>query len=110
MCLFLEYALNGNYRYIFRFSKVLLIESQEVRRVTSLRRRLDNVLSELETIREALSTSLEYPACCLIFHSDGKISCDAKGPLEEKEFLKECKRCRAVIKEILDNALTEEES
>jgi len=72
--------------------------------VTSLRRRLDNVLSELDTIRKALNESDEYPACCLILHSDDRISCDVKGPLAKEEFLKECKSCRAMIKEILDNA------
>jgi len=71
--------------------------------VTSLRKRLDNALSELDTIRKALDESSEYPACCLIFHSDGKINCDVKGPLERQKFLEECKRCRAMIKEILDN-------
>jgi len=75
--------------------------------VTSLRKRLDNVLSELDTIRRALDESGEYPACCLIFHPDGKINCDVKGPLEKEAFLKECKRCRILIKEILDNALVQ---
>jgi len=78
--------------------------------MTSLRRRLDNALSELDTIRKALNESGEYPACCLILHSDGKISCDVKGPLEKEKFLKECKRCRAMIKEILDNAVLQREN
>ena len=70
--------------------------------MTSLKRRLDNVLSELDTIRKALNESQEYPACCLIFHSDGKISCDVRAPLEREKFLKECRRCRVMIKEVLD--------
>jgi hypothetical protein len=69
--------------------------------MASLRKRLDNILNELEILREALKCSSIYPPCCLKIHSDGKISCDVVGPLPEKEFLKECEKCRAVVKELI---------
>jgi len=69
--------------------------------VTSLRKRLDNVLVELAIIRDGLNISSRYPSCCLMVRNDGKISCDIMGPLPKKEFLKECKKCQAQIKRML---------
>jgi hypothetical protein len=68
-------------------------------KLTSLRKRLENVLTEISIIRDALRES--GPPCCLKFF--GKmISCDWIGPLEEKEFLRECKKCREEIKRIIE--------
>ncbi|MFQ6074022.1 MAG: hypothetical protein ACE5KC_02270 [Candidatus Bathyarchaeia archaeon] len=69
--------------------------------MTSLRKRLDNILYELTVIREALKESSRYPPCCLAIHNDGKVSCDVAGPLPEDEFLKECEKCRARIKNLM---------
>jgi len=69
--------------------------------VTSLRRRLNNVLAELAIIREGLDKSGRYPSCCLTVHNDGKLSCDVIGPLSEEDFLKECEKCQAQIKSML---------
>jgi protein involved in polysaccharide export with SLBB domain len=66
--------------------------------VTNLRSRLDNVLAELAVIREALNNPSRYPFCCLKVYNDGKISCDAIGPLPEAAFLRECEECQAEIK------------
>jgi hypothetical protein len=69
--------------------------------MASLRKRLDSLLYELTVLREALKESSHYPPCCLKIHNDGKISCDVTGPLPEKEFLKECEKCRAHIKKLM---------
>jgi hypothetical protein len=71
--------------------------------MTSLRKRLNNVLAELEIIREALNRSGRYPSCCLTLQKNGKISCDVKAPLPKEQFLKECARCRAEIESFLAN-------
>ncbi|MFQ6064864.1 MAG: hypothetical protein ACE5L6_05245 [Candidatus Bathyarchaeia archaeon] len=76
--------------------------------MTNLRKRLDNVVAELEIIREGLSTSGRYPTCCLTIHSNGEISCELKGPLPEKEFLEECKKCRVAMKGLLDRIRIED--
>jgi hypothetical protein len=69
--------------------------------MASLRKRLDNIFYELTVLRQALKESSHYPPCCLRIHQNGKISCDVIGPLPEKEFLKECKKCRAQIKKLI---------
>jgi hypothetical protein len=69
--------------------------------MASLRKRLDNILYELKVLREALKESSRYPPCCLRIHNDGKVSCDVIGPLPEKEFLKECEKCRAQVKKLI---------
>jgi len=69
--------------------------------VTSVKKRLDNVLAELAIIHESLNNSSRYPSCCLTVHNDGRISCDVIGPLSEEQFLKECEKCQARIKSIL---------
>jgi hypothetical protein len=69
--------------------------------MASLRKRLDNILNELEILREALKGLSRYPPCYLKIHSDGKISCDVVGPLPEKEFLKECEKCRVGIERLI---------
>jgi len=70
--------------------------------MTNLRRRLNNVIAELEIIRDGLRTSQRYPTCCLTVNSKGEISCELKGPLPEKVFLKECAKCRTEIKSFLE--------
>ncbi len=76
--------------------------------MTNLRKRLDNVLSELAIIREGLNNSRRYPSCCLTVHNDGKISCDVIGPLPEEAFLKECEKCQAQIKSMLSRVNLDE--
>ena len=69
--------------------------------MTSLKRRLDNVLAELAIIQEGLEASNHYSSCCLTIHDDNKISCDTTGPLPKEEFLKECQKCKDKIEKIL---------
>lgn len=76
--------------------------------MTTLRKRLNNVIAELEIIREGLSMSGRYSMCCLTFHKNGEISCEMKGPLPEEEFLKECRKCRAKMKSFLDHIRIED--
>lgn len=70
--------------------------------MTSLRKRLDNILVELAILRQEIDKASRYPPCCLTFYKDRKISCDVYGPLPEKEFSALCERCRATIKEFLE--------
>jgi hypothetical protein len=65
--------------------------------MTSLRKRLDNILCELKIIQDALKKPGRYPPCCLKIYSDGRVGCDVVPPLPEKEFLKECQKCKARI-------------
>ena len=83
---------------MFLLSHIILEEDIEV---TKLRKRLNNVLTELAIIREGLNTSGKYPSCCLTIRDDGKIGCDITGPLPEEKFLRECEKCRAGIKRVL---------
>ncbi len=76
--------------------------------MTNLRKRLENVIAELEIIREGLNAPGRYPTCCLTIHKNGEISCEAKGPLQEKEFLDECEKCRAEMKSFLDRTEIED--
>ena len=69
--------------------------------MTSLKRRLDNVLVELDIIREELEKSGQNPPCCLILNKNGKISCDAYGPLPKADFLKKCQKCRTRLEKFL---------
>jgi hypothetical protein len=71
-------------------------------KVTNLRRRLNNVIAELKIIREGLSASHRYPTCCLAVNNNGEISCELKGPMPERKFLEECKKCRAEIRKFLE--------
>ena len=70
--------------------------------MTSLRKRLDNVLNELSIISREISVSDQAPPCCLVFHKNDLISCDALGPLPREQFLLECSKCKARIKRLVD--------
>ncbi|MFQ6086631.1 MAG: hypothetical protein ACE5OV_01280 [Candidatus Bathyarchaeia archaeon] len=71
--------------------------------MTNLRNRMENLLAEIAIIREGLARSGRYPPCCLTINKNGEISCDILGPLPEKEFLEQCTKCRAKIREFLAN-------
>ena len=94
--------------------------------MTSLKKRLDNVLNELsrmdaepdeETsnsvvaqlsiIKGAFKESERYPVCCFTYDSGSRIVCDTCGPLASEAFMEKCRACQAQIKEalsILQNA------
>ena len=76
--------------------------------MTNLRKRLDNVISELLIISDMLSKSEGLPPCCLTIQEDGEISCDSLGPLPKKEFLEECGKCRAEIINFLSHVIIED--
>jgi len=71
--------------------------------MTNIRNRMDNILSEISIIREALSKSKRYPPCCLTLNRKGEISCDVLGPLAEKEFLEQCSKCRVKVERFIAN-------
>jgi hypothetical protein len=70
--------------------------------MTNLRKRLENILTELEIIKEALEKGGKvYPSCCLTFHKAGEISCDVIGLLPKEDFLRECRKCRDGIEKYM---------
>ena len=94
--------------------------------MTSLKKRLDNVLNELSTmdtepdeeaagnvvaelsiIKGAFKESDRYPVCCFTYDACSRIVCDICGPLASEAFMDKCRPCQAQIKEalsILQNA------
>ena len=94
--------------------------------MTSLKRRLDNVLNELSRmdtepdeeasgnvaaqlsiIKGAFKESQRYPVCCFTYDAGSRIVCDTCGPLAFEAFMEKCRACQAQIKEalsILQNA------
>jgi len=86
---------------IFVFSKVNFREKGSV--MTSLRKRLDNVLNEISIISKEIHVSGQSPPCCLVFHENDLISCDVLGPLPKERFLLECSECKARIKRLIDH-------
>ena len=94
-----KYAADGNYRYI-SFLQNEIRERGSM--MTSLRKRLDNILNELSIINNEISVSDQSPPCCLVFHKNNLISCDVLGPLPREHFLLECSKCKARIKRLVD--------
>jgi len=94
-----KYAADSNYCYI----PFLQNENRERgSMMTSLRKRLDNILDELSIISDEISVSDQSPPCCLVFHKNDLISCDVLGPLPKEQFLLECSKCKARIKRLVD--------
>jgi len=71
--------------------------------MTSLRERLDNILNEISIISKEIYVSGQSPPCCLVFHENDLVSCDALGPLPKEQFLLECSKCKARIKRLVDS-------
>lgn len=88
--------------------------------MTSLKRRLDNVLNQLSQmdsefdeqasgnvvtqlsiIKGAFKESDRFPVCCFRYDAGLRVVCDCNGPLGTEEFMKKCKVCQAQIKETL---------
>ena len=76
--------------------------------MTNLKKRLDNVISELLIISDTLNKSEGLPPCCLTFQENGEIGCESLGPLPKKEFLEKCGKCRAEIINFLEHVTTED--
>ena len=70
--------------------------------MTSLRKRLDNILNEISIISQEIYLSGQSPPCCIVFHKNGLISCEVLGPLPKEHFLTECSKCKARIKRLVD--------
>ena len=85
---------------IFLFFQNELREKGSV--MTSLRKRLDNILNEISIISQEIYLSGQSPPCCVVFHKNGLISCEVLGPLPKEHFLIECSKCKARIKRLVD--------
>ena len=71
--------------------------------MTSLKKRLDNILNEISIINKEIYVSGRSPPCCLVFYENDLISCDVLGPLPKEQFLLECSKCKARIKQLVDH-------
>ncbi len=90
--------------------------------MTSIKKRLDNVLNELDCIgieldeekaknimaqlrivKGAYRQTQNAPMCCFHYDADQKLCCDMIGPLEKEAFMQECKACQAHIRDVLAN-------
>ena len=76
--------------------------------MTNLKKRLDNVISQLLIIDDTLARSEGSPPCCLTIQENGEISCGSLGPLPRKEFLEECGKCRIKISDFLEHVTIED--
>ena len=94
--------------------------------MTSVRKRLDHVLNELDAmgtetdeqtaknvvteltvIKGAYKETEHAPMCCFRYDAEQKIICDVTGPLEQKQFMEKCKECQAQIKTVLVHLKTD---
>ncbi len=106
----------NSYSFIFLWSQ----KRERGEGLTSIRKRLDNVLNELSNlgrepdekacgniaaelaiIRGAFKESYQFPVCCFTYDANGKVICDMNGPFAIEEFMNKCRLCQAQIKEIL---------
>jgi hypothetical protein len=94
--------------------------------VTSVKRRLDHVLNELEAMgtetneetaknvvtelkvmKGAYKETKQAPMCCFRYDAEQKIVCDVIGPLDLKQFMEKCRQCQTQIKTALVNLNTD---
>ncbi len=76
--------------------------------MTSLRRRLDNVLAELAIIEDVLNKCNKGPPCCLIYRKNGEIGCGMVNPMKKEQFYEKCEECREQIRKLLDETRLED--
>lgn len=60
-----------------------------------------NVVAELKVIKGAYKETKHAPMCCFRYDSEQRIVCDVAGPLGHKEFMERCLECQAQIKTVL---------
>jgi len=94
--------------------------------VTSVRKRLDhvlneldslgietneettkNVIAELKVINGAYRETKHAPMCCFRYDSQERIHCDVLGPFEHEQFMEKCKECQSQIKTVLTSLKTD---
>jgi hypothetical protein len=66
-----------------------------------------NVITELKVIKSAYKETKQAPMCCFRYDGEQKILCDVTGPLEHKQFMEKCRLCQAQIKTALVNLNTD---
>jgi hypothetical protein len=113
--------------YVIIYKKQLaIITRKRGDTVTSVKRRLDHVLNELDTIgtesdevtaknviaelkviKSAYKETKHAPMCCFRYDAQQRIVCDVTGPLDHEQFMEKCKQCQAQIKKVLINLNTD---
>ncbi len=90
--------------------------------LTSIKKRLDHLLSQLSImgieldeeasgnavaqlaiITGAFKESSQFPVCCFSYDNQARIRCDSNGPLGREEFMEKCAKCQAQIKAAIQN-------
>lgn len=66
-----------------------------------------NVVAELEVIKGAYKETKNAPMCCFRYDTEKKIICDVNGPLKPEQFMEKCKECQIQIKNVLINLKTD---
>ncbi len=66
-----------------------------------------NVMAELKVIKSAYKETKHAPMCCFRYNAEQKIHCDVTGPLEHKQFMEKCRECQIQIKTVLVNLKTD---
>ena len=66
-----------------------------------------NVIAELSVIKGAYKETIHAPMCCFRYDSQRRIHCDVAGPLEHKQFMEKCKECQAYIRILLTKLNTD---
>jgi hypothetical protein len=62
-----------------------------------------NVIAELKVIKGAYKETKQAPMCCFRYDAEKKIICDVTGPLDKEQFMEKCQECQAQIKTVLIN-------
>lgn len=94
--------------------------------VTSVKKRLDHVLRELNSIgtepneskaksilaqlvviKDACRETEQSPMCCFRYDGNNNIVCDSQGPMGQSEFMDKCRKCQTQIRSMLDNLNTD---
>ncbi len=60
-----------------------------------------NVIAELAVIKGAYRETKNAPMCCFRYAGEQKILCDVTGPLEHERFMEKCRQCQAQIGHLL---------
>lgn len=62
-----------------------------------------NVIAELKVIEGAYRETKNAPMCCFDYDGEHRIVCDIAGPLEHERFMEKCRQCQAQIGQMLVN-------
>jgi hypothetical protein len=62
-----------------------------------------NVVAELKVIKGAYHETNRAPMCCFRCDNENNLACDFVGPLDKEHFMEKCRQCQTQIKTVLVN-------